>query len=66
MSFNSPETSHEQQNQSVGNLDALTKNQQQAVKDILSTIDNNPKLGESISIAVGSKFHEVTHSPEKL
>jgi hypothetical protein len=66
MSFNSPETSHEQQNQSIGNLDALTKEQSSAVGAILANIDANPEIGKSIQLSFGNQFHEVTHSSERL
>lgn len=66
MSFNSPETSQERQDQNVGNLNTLTESQQQAVTTILAKIDNNPEIGNSMKIGFGNQFHDVTHDPEKL
>lgn len=67
MSFNSPESSHERASKAPNNaLDNLTAQQRGAVKTILSKIDQNPELGESMKIGFGQQFHEVTHDPEKL
>lgn len=66
MSLNSPESSHEPISPTPNNLDTLTANQQKAVEAILTRIDQNSKLGESMKIGFGNQFHEVTHDPEKL